>query len=81
MDAEAGKAAADNEKVDIFALGVVLVELLCPFSTVMERADALNGLQKGALPDCLRERLQKEGLADYIVKRVLEMTAGMVDPY
>jgi len=79
-DAEGGKASADNEKVDIFALGVVFVELLCPFTTVMERADALNGLQKGTLPDCLRERLQKEGLAEDIVNQVLEMTAGMVDP-
>ncbi|KAK0627331.1 kinase-like domain-containing protein [Immersiella caudata] len=74
-------AEAETEKVDIFALGVVFVELLCPFSTVMERATALSGLQKGVLPECLRERLEREGLADKVVERVLEMTAGMVDPY
>jgi eukaryotic translation initiation factor 2-alpha kinase 3 len=72
---------AETEKVDIFALGVVFVELLCPFSTVMERATALSGLQKGVLPDYLRVRLQREGFADKVVDRVLEMTAGMVDPY
>jgi len=80
-DPEMSKSTAENEKVDIFALGVVFVELLCPFSTVMERADALSGLQKGVLPECLRERLEREGFASGVVDRVLEMTAGMVDPY
>ncbi|KAK4449738.1 kinase-like domain-containing protein [Podospora aff. communis PSN243] len=72
---------AETEKVDIFALGVVFVELLCPFSTAMERATALSGLQKGVMPDCLRERLEREGFGEEVVDRVLEMTAGMVDPY
>jgi len=70
----------DDQKVDIFALGVVFVELLCPFSTSMERADALAGLQKGVLPSDLRRRLEREGFAVEVVDGVLEMAEGMVDP-
>lgn len=70
----------DDEKVDIFALGVVFVELLCPFSTTMERADALAGLQKGVLPSDLRSRLEREGFGAEVVGSVLGMAAGMVDP-
>jgi hypothetical protein len=32
------------------------------------------------LPDCLRQRLEREGFADEVVDRVLELTAGLVDP-
>ncbi|KAK1751252.1 kinase-like domain-containing protein [Echria macrotheca] len=71
---------SDNEKVDVFALGVVFVELMCPFSTAMERADVLGGLQKGVLPECLRARLEKEGFEDALVSQVLELCGGMIDP-
>ena len=35
-----------NEKADIFSLGVIFLEINVPFSTGMERAEALAGLQK-----------------------------------
>ena len=71
---------SDSEKVDVFALGVVFVELLCPFSTVMERADALSGLQKAVLPSRLRGRLEKEGFGSAVADQVLKVVRGMVDP-
>jgi serine/threonine protein kinase len=40
-----------NEKVDIFALGLILCELCCKFSTSHERIATLNDLKnKGLLP-------------------------------
>ncbi|KAK1835688.1 kinase-like domain-containing protein [Podospora conica] len=77
---DAGGQAEEDEKADIFALGVVFVELLCPFSTAMERADTLSGLQKGKTPVCLRERLEGEGCCSGVCDRLLEVVAGMTDP-
>lgn len=43
-----------NEKVDIFALGLILCELFCKFSTTHERLTTLNDLKsKGKLPQSL----------------------------
>lgn len=80
--ADKGKeiVVADDEQVDIFALGVVFVELLCPFTTAMERADVLAGLQKGVLPEGMRCRLEMERWDTELVGRVLEMATGMVNP-
>jgi translation initiation factor 2-alpha kinase 3 len=37
--------------LDIYALGIVLFELLCPFSTRMERLHIINKLKEGCYPD------------------------------
>ncbi|KAI9705459.1 MAG: hypothetical protein M1836_006214 [Candelina mexicana] len=42
-----------NEKYDVFALGVIAVELLCKFTTKMERHATLSNLHKGILPTML----------------------------
>ena len=40
-----------NYKVDIYSLGIILFELLIPFSTEMERVIALTNLRKSIFPD------------------------------
>ncbi|OXU25554.1 hypothetical protein TSAR_012387 [Trichomalopsis sarcophagae] len=40
-----------NYKVDIYSLGIILFELLIPFSTEMERVCALTNLRKSIFPD------------------------------
>lgn len=44
-----------SEKLDVFALGVVAFEMLCKFSTRMERIDALTRLRRGQYPDGFAE--------------------------
>ncbi|KAK8047658.1 hypothetical protein PG996_015722 [Apiospora saccharicola] len=66
--------------LDIFALGVVLVEMLCPFGTVMERADTLNGVQKGdgSYLSNVEKRLAEEGYGSEVNAKALELVGGMV---
>eukprot|EP00736_Rhodelphis_marinus_P001237 Rmarinus@m.1188 len=37
-------STSDFRKADVYALGVILVEMFCPFTTAMERAHTLNKL-------------------------------------
>lgn len=71
---------ASDEKVDIFALGVVFVETLCPCSTAMERVDMLKGLQMGYVPLSLEEGLEGEGYSAEIIGEVMSLAKGMVNP-
>lgn len=66
--------------LDIFALGVVLVEMLCPFGTVMERADTLNSVQKGdgSYLSNVEKRLEEEGCGSEVNAKALELVSGMV---
>ncbi|OTA96822.1 hypothetical protein M434DRAFT_392509 [Hypoxylon sp. CO27-5] len=70
----------DDEKVDIFALGVVFVEMLCPCSTAMERVDTLKRLQLGCIPPSLEEGLESEGYPTEVVEEVVSLAKAMVDP-
>lgn len=38
-----------SKKVDIFAIGIILIELFTTFSTHMERVDVLKKARKGVL--------------------------------
>jgi eukaryotic translation initiation factor 2-alpha kinase 3 len=69
-----------DEKIDIFALGVVLVEMLCLCGTAMERVNMLKGLQKGHLPDTLRTCIADECGGKELGGEVLDLVKGMVDP-
>lgn len=40
-----------DQKVDIFSLGLILLELLVPFTTGMERVATLQAARKGSLPE------------------------------
>ncbi|KAI1372428.1 kinase-like protein [Hypoxylon crocopeplum] len=71
---------ADDEKVDIFALGVMFVEMLCSCSTAMERVDMLRGLQMGCVPLSLEEGLESEGYPTEVVEAVVSLAKAMVDP-
>ena len=46
-----------NEKMDVFALGVVAFEMLHKFDTRMERIAALSELRRGIFPDGLAESI------------------------
>eukprot|EP00899_Mesostigma_viride_P018147 jgi/Mesvir1/26333/Mv22512-RA.1 len=59
-----------NEKVDIFSLGMVLLELFCSFGTRMERALALKEARGGSLPKQLEE---KNPPVAQLVRRMLSL--------
>ncbi|XP_067942857.1 eukaryotic translation initiation factor 2-alpha kinase 3-like [Watersipora subatra] len=49
-----------NNKVDIFALGMLFFELKYPFSTIMERVYTLQGIKKQKYPERFMRELPKE---------------------
>jgi translation initiation factor 2-alpha kinase 1 len=66
------KSAKYSIKSDIFALGVILLELCCPFGTMMERSQVLTGVRHGVVPQRAREHFPME------MDLVLRMTS--IDP-
>ncbi|ETI57386.1 PEK protein kinase [Phytophthora nicotianae P1569] len=66
------KSAKYSIKSDIFALGVILLELCCPFSTMMERSQVLTGVRHGVVPHKARQHFPME------MDLVLRMTS--IDP-
>lgn len=66
------KSAKYSIKSDIFALGVILLELCCPFGTMMERSQVLTAVRHGVVPQKALQRYPSE------MALVLRMTA--VDP-
>ena len=55
------KSSRNSDKLDVFALGVIAVEMLYKFGTRMERSDALSRLKKGEFPDGFAEKLGPHG--------------------
>ncbi|KAK9762175.1 hypothetical protein K7432_012345 [Basidiobolus ranarum] len=49
-----------DQKADIYSLGIILFELYYPFSTLMERAQLLQNLRHGVLPDEFLAKWPKE---------------------
>uniref|UniRef100_M4B2S6 non-specific serine/threonine protein kinase n=1 Tax=Hyaloperonospora arabidopsidis (strain Emoy2) TaxID=559515 RepID=M4B2S6_HYAAE len=66
------KGARYSIKSDIFALGVILLELCCPFRTMMERSQVLTGVRHGVVPQTPRQHFPME------IDLVLRMTS--IDP-
>lgn len=64
---EQRRQASYDSKVDIYSLGLVLTELLCPFSTAHERFTELTKLREGNLPSAL------EAHSEEMVKTILAM--------
>ena len=60
-----------DEKLDIFALGVILFELLWPFDTRMERHETLSKLKSGELPKGFAEKVGSGG--QHIGKCITDM--------
>ncbi|CAJ2502205.1 Uu.00g095990.m01.CDS01 [Anthostomella pinea] len=69
-----------DEKIDIFALGVVFVEMLCRCGTTMERVHMLEGLQRGSVPENMQETLRCEGYSAEVIERVVNLAKAMLDP-
>ncbi|KAI8960239.1 kinase-like protein [Daldinia sp. FL1419] len=70
----------DNEKIDIFALGVVFIEMTCPCTTAMERVDMLQRLQMGCVPMSLEQNLESEGYPPEVIEDTLLLAKAMVCP-
>ena len=56
--------AAIDEKLDVFALGIILVEMLCAFGTSSERTHVLRDMQDGKIPSSLAAEIEAEGVGD-----------------
>ena len=78
-DNDNGRPPVD-EKLDVFALGVTLVELLCAFSTSSERMHVLKDLLKERLPVELAVSIDSEGHVAGTGKRVADCIRGMTKP-
>lgn len=63
-----------NEKLDVFALGVVAFEMVQKFSTRMERISALTELRRGVFPDGFAQGLGDVG--DDVQRLISEMVQG-----
>jgi translation initiation factor 2-alpha kinase 3 len=63
-----------NEKLDIFALGVVAFEMVQKFSTRMERIAALTELRRGLFPDGFAQSLGDVGID--VQKLICDMMRG-----
>ncbi|KAL2397981.1 hypothetical protein ABEF95_016148 [Exophiala dermatitidis] len=77
-EAEAAVIIVD-EKLDVFALGVVLVEMLWPCSTSSERVQVLRDLQEAKVPAGLGRKLESEGHDPETARLVVQGILGMVE--
>ena len=50
MSPEQVEKESYDHKVDVYSLGLILFEMLVPFSTMMERAQVLSSLRKARFP-------------------------------
>lgn len=48
----------NSKTVDIYAVGVVITELLCQFETRMERIEVLKKLKRNIIPEYLNDKIQ-----------------------
>ena len=72
------RAAADA-KIDVFALGVILVEMLWCCNTATERMHVLQDLQRGKVPRGLAASVDSEGHYTGAGLEVEELIRGMVE--
>jgi translation initiation factor 2-alpha kinase 3 len=68
-----------NEKLDVFALGVILVEMLWCCRTSTERMHVLQGLQRGKIPSGLVEKINQEGHEPQIGDLVVQGISSMIE--
>ncbi|KAJ4991297.1 hypothetical protein SVAN01_03195 [Stagonosporopsis vannaccii] len=65
-------SSRNSEKLDVFALGVIAVEMLWQFGTRMERSDTLARLKKGEFPAGFAEKVGTQG------EKVKQLIGAMV---
>lgn len=68
-----------DEKIDVYALGVILVELLWKCDTSSERMHVLKDLQRGKVPKSLVAVVGSEGHAEGTGEKVRECVRGMLE--
>lgn len=68
-----------DEKLDVFALGVILVEMLWCCRTATERMHVLQGLQRGKIPSGLLEKLDQEGHVPGTGELVVQGISSMIE--
>ncbi len=68
-----------DERLDVFALGVILVELLWPCLTSTERMHVLRDVQRGRAPPNLATKVENEGHEPGTGDLVIECIAGMIE--
>ncbi|ETN41932.1 uncharacterized protein HMPREF1541_03871 [Cyphellophora europaea CBS 101466] len=78
-DGHKAKPAVD-EKVDVYAMGVILVELLWQCNTSSERLHVLRDLQRGRLPKALAATIESEGHEPGLGETVKDCIRGMIVP-
>ena len=69
-----------DEKIDVYALGVIMVELLWRCDTASERMHVLKDLQKGRLPKSFVAVIDTEGYGDGVGAKVSECVNDMLRP-
>jgi translation initiation factor 2-alpha kinase 3 len=67
-----------NEKLDVFALGILLFELLWRFGTKAERAMVLSGLHRGEVPSSFPVSIDVH-CGNGVGEKVVQCVKGMVD--
>lgn len=67
-----------NEKLDVFALGILLFELLWRFGTKAERAMVLSGLHRGEVPPSFPVSIDVH-CGNGVGENVVQCIRGMVD--
>lgn len=66
MSPEQSKGEPYDYKVDIYSLGIILFELLVPFSTAMERVKTLTNLKEQKYPEGFEQKYPAE-VVNYMV--------------
>lgn len=69
-----------DEKLDVFALGVIFLELLLSCGTKMERMGMLVGCQNGQIPHALRKKLEDENYGSGVAELVEICCRNMIEP-
>ncbi|KAH0146513.1 kinase-like protein, partial [Aureobasidium melanogenum] len=60
----------NHPSLDVYALGIIALELLHPFGTRMERHETLYQLKKGNVPDDLDAKIKCRGMSKWILSMV-----------
>jgi len=71
--------AVVDEKLDVFALGVILVEMLWCCRTATERMHVLQNLQRSKIPPGLVEKINLEGHEPGIGELVVKGISSMIE--